>query len=815
MPRPTPRGSQSSPQAKPVQQLGTPSMSVQKPNEHLKHHDGKSIAIFNAKLAELNALEDKAEKLSRDFVIEYNELVDKRISELAKDIAAEVYPSSKPKFIKMSSTKSGVNKKKPYIAKNNFIPFYSVDYIDTPYGELPMTESMKKILKMIEPVEVSIDEDLISAGNMLKEVPYLNRARLVGLEMSVSLRRSFRDLHTDVFGLIGEPECAGDIIIDGYVSRYMNNFLSGNYPKALEYLYGIANQFTCISAFQGRSFDNFLRESHDEAVSKYAEQVGESEEDILEMKKYLNAALYNLALLSFDFNAAMFSRWQSWFCKNSGLNVALYVPGKPLYNFGIWLYDRPYGTLTGESFTVDLEETFECHSQEEALLIEGYTYYGNSLNEIAALCDSMPDPEFPVTFASFNRGVAETNLGLDGFLNTAAEGMPDLSGICGGGAGGGGSGGGGSVTCSMAGGGGSGHKCAAAPFSWPAGQSGAEGFGLDPLPVDIVKLRTAALCGDAVGGDSPDDGGFGWQKKVTEKKYGPVETQGDKIKKEKLKKGAEAGMNSIKENKQKIFDAINKHTGIDMTNTDNQATFLAGAAAGLYGAKVGGKTTCGAGGCTATGTTNTGGSVEMPGIMLPGAKGFDSTDWGHEGIHAGLVALRVGINEKSSTEKVPGTNKAARKHHLITGDAGFGYSTHFPKPDSSDLDTCTMLAMGSFMSAANCKPMSDLEWQDFCSGGPAAMCMPPTTGFDSTGDGFVNEGVLNPVGTTPMPDDPANFSGVWAGPCSVGGGSPVNMLILIGGGVVDPMASLSNWINERFMDESLLDQTNMGSGDKP
>lgn len=805
----------------------------------------EDIAQINKLLSSLDDLEDKAERLTAKFNLVYSQLVNAKINEMTDEIFDQVFKDKQTGNIGKTKSAGFLEKVKNYFTVQNKVQKSAEpvlinpneEFVESPWGKIKMSANMKNILKEIEPIEAEIDGQLSEALKLVNNVPYLNGARLISRQMQVNLRRNFRTLHTEVFGLSDVPVCAGDIAADGYVLGYLDNFLTGNYPKALEYLYVFVNQMTCISARQAKGLDYFLHEAYEKAMRTYIVQG----KNVLQngTKALVDAALYNLALIVYDLNKATFSVWQSWFCENGYEIISQYKPGKPLYIFGIWLYDKVDGSIGSFTFKPDDGSIkFQCDAVQKPVIVNGLSYYGSDLAAMSQTqCDESGSPiDTPVapkdlSFTELGVKIVEAsniNYGQTGFVATAAIGVPDTFGLCGGSSGPGGVGG--TVNCSMSAGEGkvsagelSVQECMAPFGSWPApssaaGDSGA-GTGFDPLPVDIAKLRQAALCGNKTGDppdlitDTPLPPLPSTMGKTSETKYKADESHIQKENQAALDKEKAAAIETLTANAEKIFTATKKDWPNKKLSDTDKETFMTAAKKEINAAKAGSYHGSVPGSGTVGGSTDQDGNITISPGALPGGK-FANTGTNelvHEAIHAGLYALGLSKESKGPMGSNPITKGAARLHHLITGDAGFGYSNYYPNPNSMDSSQCGIMAMDTFMSSANCSKTSGDKSKDWCDK-LDADCMPPDVGMtngsggdgwgsgNGNGGGFSGNLVGDIGGGDPMPDEPKNFNNAQDGPCTLGGGPAVDISKFIKSkGVTDPSpidkeSTLSNWM---------------------
>jgi len=837
--------------------------------------DSSGYPQFMASLLSAQKKSAEARDVAYQLHEEFNRLYDLKVREISDDIVRRVFKKdgkispqilakTKPVVPEQESGIIGLfDRVKKFLnppkePSRKAAEAKAVDEIQTPFGPIKMSEKLKELIAKNRAVEAEIDTKLKSMLSQSNALSDRDIARILILKLDSRFRNSVGMMHSEVYGLRGANECSGDIVRDGLVAKYMDGFLAGRYADALENLNKLFNQMTCISIRQGKQLDFYLKDAYETAMSYYGKVVSRSAYSS-GVKDNIDAAIYNLALVTYDINKSTFSVWQDWFCKNGASIVKQYKPGLPLHEFGIWLYDSENAAIYSVNFKTDDDSKFSClFPVSKAVENEFHSLYGASLEALNAQCmmaielGSQIQPKKPgdVSFAQFSSAISDPmtiGRGILSFGDTAAVGITDTTGLCGE-RGGGGAGGGGSVTCQSAGGGGITYSCGVAMGSWPVKpggnlMEGMEGFKA-PVIVDVKKVRQAALCGSLIGDDSSDDLAdvsddfaklMEYFKKMEEWKELNEESRLETSKERAIDLLFDMFDSIVAE-----YNGIRATYGIASLETGTKNVMLYSAVAAILGAQMYYNEAMPSGAPVQDGDSVVN-AFYVGGNIYVTPYGADPWDYDntaktlvHEAIHAMIAAelnyyisggavdaasalgglsgfsSYVGINSEIEYENSKGEKYKGSLDHGITGSVGLGYSTYVPSPISLNSSLCPMMAAGSFLSPQNCKVADGvLDQPAFCSrpdvdcGNPLVSAMASAMSSSSGGGAAPSGGFdkLSPPVVDPMPGD--HYDDVSSGPCSVGLGGPiVDVLKVTGGGIIDPspiekLGGFSNWIIDK------------------
>ncbi len=275
------------------------------------------------------------------------------------------------------------------------------------------------------------------------------------LYMTTEFRRGVgADLHTELAGLVGDPDCASDLVSNQPFLKYGVYSLDEKFAYAITTLLLIRQQVGCISSSQLAIADFYSFEAADRTMAVISDD---------SLKQQFIDLTINPLLIIYDAGKSQFSRGMDYmneylkFAKNS------YNKNGILYKLGFYLADETNFTLTEVKFG---DKAVSSYAPDPKTYDPSgiTTPFGIDTGFLKAkwCMQEMSKSKQPASWSTFTEDAGNPEFignGASSMKDTIAFGIPDLIGIdsCGG-DGGGGEGGGssGNIVCKGFGGGGDG-----------------------------------------------------------------------------------------------------------------------------------------------------------------------------------------------------------------------------------------------------------------------------------------------------------------------------------------------------------------------
>lgn len=699
-------------------------------------------------------------------------------------------------------------------------------------------------------------------------------ARLLEIEMIYYMARNLGSMTTDLYYIADEHMCHGDIV-DTF-RRFTDFMLVNNLKWAHHELLKFHGQLSCMSSKQAWALDVLAYDGYAHAVASYLKAINKLPKDINFSSSSRLSSEEGLKLMDVsdpiiaDFDGSVFNPFLAlhdlnkfrgdmsflWLgTKAPELNDVVYRKGQKLYDFGIYLYDLSNASLTyvkveeggGVADKID-GDYFLNAANDPKFTPEKYTpFFMEKKFLFDTVCSmAVSSGSEGLQFSGLMQSIispVELGTGAMSFLQTAAQGKPDTT-LCG--AMGSSSGSGGGITCSV---GNSGpqrpSKCQSMPFfKAPPSAGGSVAInGTAPVPkdfgMDIRQMWDNTVCSNLLGGGG--DGSFLSAREVTEEKITETNSHTEQMKEDEKKKKDQAvkeGMDKLTENKDEIFDAIDKGLeaeGAPKLTQSQKDAFMAGAEQAMLDAEISAlPSTASGGGIAGVGGITSGigadTSIKMSPMSLPGGVYYQSATpgelWAHEAIHAGMRSIGINDTVRVNVDGKYGSY-SGRFGHYVTGSTGFGYSNKMPNINDASSEMCTGYHAMAFMGGATCMSMPEFEYKEWCSN-PDVDCLPPTqSALNSDTDEFVKDIGFGDLLANIAPVDPVNpLTGEGPLPfddglCSIGSGPKISNKFLLQTFITDPnpteqiiqdkIQHLPNFMINVISDKYKLQQKVMGN----